>query len=131
MTIESVILYILSGYGIVSVFVLIKLLIKSNKLEVESRVNDLKCKERLCKLEDKVKKHLEEDDRRLKEEMDRLEAIRKSLVGYIDVNIGNIDTASVKVKDLKANLSDLGIEYDDENFPNEPTSSKDKDLLLG
>jgi len=135
MSIEAIILYLLSGYGIVSTFVLIKLLIKHNKLEVESRVNNSKCEERLCKLEKEVKKHVEEDDTRLKKEMNRLDDIRKSLVGYIDVNIG---TAIIDVKEIKPNISDLDIEYDTENFPSKFPSKiyfvkrqDNKDLLLG
>jgi len=130
MAIESVILYILSGYAIVSVLIIIKLLIKSNKLEVNSRVSASTCEKRLCSLEKRVKKHIEEDDKRLKKHMDRLEDIRKSIVSSLGIKI---DSASIKTGDIKTNIRDLDMDFDEIDPPTSSSSSKedDRDLLLG
>lgn len=79
MEVTHILMYILSGYGVVSLFVLIKLLYSYSSLQVDFKVTKYKCEIDIQRLESKIEKHIHEESDRIKNDINKLETIQNNL----------------------------------------------------
>lgn len=97
MEVAHVLMYILSGYGVVSLFVLIKLLYSYSSIQVDFKVSKYKCETDIKRLEEKIDKHIHADSDRIKSDINKLEKIHNNLFKTV---------SSINTNDPYVGLSD-------------------------
>lgn len=84
MGITEILVYILSGYGIVSLFVIIKILIDYSKLRVAFEVNKTQCQHDLEQLEKRIEREYKCRDKQLSSHVESLTALHKTLFSTLE-----------------------------------------------
>lgn len=79
MEFSEILVYILSGYGIVSILALGKIFYTLSTLQLEMKMNRYKCKEDLRRLEEKLYRHIEHD-KTLRRDIETLTYLKDELV---------------------------------------------------
>lgn len=80
----NLLIYILSGYGIVSLLVIIKLLVDNNAIQVSHKVNNQTFQRDLDRLERKIEIFTEQRDKLLSNQIKNLTTMQKVLSDNID-----------------------------------------------
>lgn len=80
----EVLVYILSGYGIASLFLIIRLLVGLSKLEVEFRVTKKIFEKQLERLERRIEQHVVRDGDLLERQVADLKVIQETLLDVLN-----------------------------------------------
>ena len=83
----EVLIAILAGYSVVSVFFIVRTMISISNVQLELRVNKVTCQKDLERLEERISRHINNDTRKLDEDIARLEKVQKSLSDIVDSTI--------------------------------------------
>ena len=95
----EVLVSILSGFGIIAFTLIFKLLKELGKVQVDLRVAKINCQKDIDRLEEKISKHVNQDTRRLNDEITRLQKMQSELLGILDKHLETKPTSN-KSKEL-------------------------------
>lgn len=89
----EILVSILSGFGIMSFLLIFKLLRELGRVQVDLRVAKINCQKDLDRLENKISKHVNQDTKRLNDEITRLQKMQSELLGILDKHLSTKPTS--------------------------------------
>jgi hypothetical protein len=92
----EVLISILSGFGIIAFLLIFKLLRELSKVQVDLKVAKINCQKDLDRLEEKITKHVNQDTKRLNDEITRLQRMQSELLAILDKHLGVINSKEEK-----------------------------------
>lgn len=97
---HDVLISILSGFSIIGFLLIFKLLRELSKVQIDLKVSKINCQKDLDRLEYKISKHVNDDTKRLNDEITRLQQMQKELLSILDkhLELNNIPTKKELIK---------------------------------
>lgn len=84
---HDILISMLSGFGIIGFVLIFKLLRELGKVQVDLKVAKINCQKDLDRLEEKISKHVNQDSKRLNDEITRLQQMQSELMSILDKHL--------------------------------------------